>query len=321
MYSTTALVKNSKLSGKLIGTHQQLDQAARQILARQLPRGRYFPSQKELIHFEGSRGPDGLKRKSPGIDEPSHMMVLSDDLTVANLIKLADNSAPLIDFPPLIQLIMDHRWNLVQALRKHNDLRAAFEAAWMAHYIADGLTPAHHFPLSDAKEELMTNKEFVKIFGEPIKGIIHGRSGLETARNNWLYWGAGGYMTKHVAFEYGVAIIAAALPRRALTPKIPKADFRQVDALQVFLSALQKIDQLKMYDVFRLEGWTTKLALETKNVLLPEVVRAIALMWYSAVEEAYYLSRPQKAGHASHHVDNPDNPDNPNAGKKVKQNV
>lgn len=294
MYSTTALVKNSKLSGKIIGTHQQLDQIACQILTRQLPRGRYFPSGKEILHFEGSRGPDGLKRKSPGIDEPSHMMVLSNDFTIDDLTKLIDSSAPLTDYPPLIQLIMDHRWNLIQALKKHNDYRASFEAAWMAHYIADGLTPAHHFPLSDAKEELMTNKEFVKIFGEPIKGIIHGRSGLETARNNWLYWGAGGYMTKHVAFEYGIAIIAAALPRRSITPEITKNEFHQVDALQVFLASLEKINQLDMYGIFRTEGWTTKLALETKNILLPEIARAIALMWYSAAEEAYHLCGAKK---------------------------
>lgn len=319
MYSTTALVKNSKLSGKIIGTHQQIDQIARKLLARHLPYGRYFPSQKEIVHFEGSRGPDGLKRKSPGVDEPSHLLVLSDDIAVDDLIKKAqdisrsaiaspkssnldstsnfqDETSNLSDFPPLVQLIMDHRWNLVQALKKHNDFRAAFEAAWMAHYVADGLTPAHHFPLSEAKEELMTNKEFIKIFGEPIKGIMHGRSGLETARNNWLYWGAGGYMTKHVAFEYGVALIAAALPQRSFVPKISKTEFRHVDPLVVFMEALADISKLDMYNEFRHEGWTTKLALETKNILLPEIIQAVALLWYSAAEEAYHLHRPRKAG-------------------------
>ncbi len=280
MYSTTALVKNSKLSGKLIGTHQQLDQAARQILARHLPRGRYFPSSKEIIYFEGVRGPDGLKRKSPGQDEPSHMLTLDESLQ------------PQDKDMKLLQVILDHRWNLMQALKKHDDLRAAFEAAWMAHYIADGLTPAHHYPLSDTKEELMTNKEFVKVFGEPVKGIMHGRNGLETARNNWLYWGAGGVMTKHVGFEYGIVIIAASLPRHALMPKIPKASFKHVDPEQAFLDALEKIAGLRMYERFRTEGWTTQLALETKKVLLPTIAKVIALLWFSAVEEAYHLTRP-----------------------------
>lgn len=292
MYSTTALVKNSKFTGKLVGTHQQLDQAARRILARHLPRGRYFPSDKEIIHFEGSRGPDGLKRKSPGQDEPSHLLVLGADGQPTDL--------------ALVQLILDHRWNLVQALRKHNDLRAAFEAAWLAHYIADGLTPAHHYPLSDAKEELMTNKEFIKIFGEPIKGIMHGRSGLETARNNWLYWGAGGVMTKHVGFEYGIAVIAAAVPQKRLMPKIPKSEFKRVDAEAVFFQALERVAGRQLFQRFRAEGWTTPLALEIKHTLLPEIVRTIALIWYSAVEEAYHLTRSASS--------QPETPTTPPAG-------
>ena len=73
MYSTTTLAKDPKLSGKIMGTHQLLDQAARQTLGQYLPAGRYFPSSKEIIYFEGMRGPDGLKRKSPEQDDLSHM--------------------------------------------------------------------------------------------------------------------------------------------------------------------------------------------------------------------------------------------------------
>ncbi len=284
MYSTTALSKNSKFSGKIIGTHQQLDQAARKILTHFLPRGKYFPSSKEIIHFEGTRGPDGLKRKSPGEDEPSHLLMPDAEAPHPSThhITLAE-----LKTYPLTKLMLDHRWNLVQALREHDEYRAAFEAAWMAHYLADGLTPAHHFPLSSAKDELMTNKEFVKIFGEPIKGIMHGRNSLETARNNWLYWGAGGIMTKHVAFEYGVVTIAMSLPQRKFMPQINPADFRQVDPVTAFHESLTIIRKLNMYDEFRQEGWTTQLAFETKDILLPEIIRATARLWYSAVTEAY----------------------------------
>lgn len=271
MYSTTTLVKNSKLTGKLVGTHQQLDKAARKILARHLPRGKYFPSTKEILQFEGSRGPDGLKRKSPDDDDPSHMFD-------------GDNG------PALVQQILDHHYNLVRALKQHDQVRAAFEASWMAHKIADGLTPAHHFPLSEAKEELMSNKEFIKIFGEPVKGIMHGRSALETARNNWLYWGAGGYMSKHVAYEYGVAIIAAALPQKSLIPGMGQGEFCQVDVKKVFYEALSRVDVPGMYDRFRRDGWTTELAFATKDILLPEIVRVIALCWYAAAEAAYGLN-------------------------------
>lgn len=279
MYSTTALAKNPRFTGRVMGTHQQLDQIARKVLTRYLPKGKYFPTAKEILHFEGARGPDGLKRKSPDDDDPSHMF---DDEHKEDLKRQ----------------IFDHHYNLVQALKKQDKVRAAFEAAWLAHKMTDALTPAHHFPLSEAKEELMSNKEFVKIFGEPIKGIMHGNSFTETARNNWLYWGAGGHMSKHIAYEYGVTIIAAALPRKTLIPQMGRAEFQQVDPKKVLKDSLSRMDVPGMYARFRNEGWTTELALETKNTLLPEIVRAIALIWYSAAEEAYSLNRPRKGKNA-----------------------
>lgn len=279
MYSTTTLVKNSRFSGKIVGTHQQLDQAARKILARYIPRGKYFPSSKEILHFEGTRGPDGLKRKSPGVDEPSHM--LTPEVT------------PASDPRTVPEIIVDHRWNLVRALKEDDRVRAAFEAAWMAHMITDGLTPAHHFPLSNVKNELMTDKELVKVFGAPIKGMMHGRNMLETLRNNWLYWGAGGHMSKHIAYEYGVVMLAAALPQRALTPRMGRSEFSHVDVMTAFNDSLERIQKFKMYDRFCTDGWTTELAYDTKDFLLPEIVRAIALGWFSALEEAYNLNTTQ----------------------------
>lgn len=275
MYSTTTLAKNSKFNGKLVGTHQLLDKAARKLLAKHLPRGKFFPASQDILQFEGARGPDGLKRKSPDQDDPSHMF--------------GENNGA-----DLIQQIMDHRYNLVQALKKHDQVRAAFEAAWMAHKITDSLTPAHHFPLSEAKEELMSNKEFVKIFGEPIKGIVHGRSALETARNNWIFWGAGGCMSKHLGYEYGVAVIAAALPQRSIMPHVNAEEFCLVEPKKVLYEAIDRLEIIKMYDHFRKDGWTVDLALATKNQLLPEIVRVVALLWYSAAEEAYGLHRTRK---------------------------
>ena len=167
MYSTLAL-NNSKRSGNIVGTHQKLDKIARKILQKNLPARVYFPDIKEILLFEGMGGPDGLKRKSPGVDEPMHFII------------------PGQDDGKLIQMILDHQYNLRKALATDNKVRAAFEAGWMAHAITDGLTPAHHFPLTEAQGELMTEKEFIKIFGIPVKGIMHGRNSLETLRNNWL---------------------------------------------------------------------------------------------------------------------------------------
>ena len=275
MYSTLTIAKNSKLTGKIVGTHQLLDQSARKALTKLLPRGKYFPSQKEILHFEGMRGPDGLKRKSPDVDDPTHIFADDHGATL-----LADIDA--------------HYHNLVQALHSQNQTRAAFEAAWLAHKVTDALTPAHHFPLTLAKDELMTKKELVKVFGEPIKGLVRGRNPVETMRNNWLYWGVGGYFTKHIVYEYGVALIATAMPRRRLQPRITPDDLQELDSIRLVHAAIARIQPAKTYDTFRSQGWTTELAFSTRDLLLPEIVKTITLIWYAAAREAYHL-RPRPA--------------------------
>lgn len=295
MYSTTTISKNSKFSGRIVGTHQRLDQAARKALAHHLSRGRYFPASKEIVHFEGIRGPDGLKRKSPGIDEPSHM--LSPDNHGKIAADLASSPADVSGHEHLDQrsvptMIQDHHWNLARALASKNEVRAAFEATWMAHMITDGLTPAHHYPLSKVQDELMTDKEMMRVFGQPIKGVMRGRSMLETLRNNWLYWGAGGHMSKHIAYEYGVAMIAATLPPKSFIPNIKPEDLEDVNIEHIFDKSLKLVKSLKMYERFCQDGWTTELALQTKEILLPEIVKAITLGWYSATVEAYHI-RPK----------------------------
>ncbi len=264
MYSTLALT-NSKKSGNIIGTHQKLDKIAFKIVQKHLPAGTKFPDIKTILLFEGMGGPDGLKRKSPGKDEPMHFII------------------PDHDDGRLITMIKDHQYNLKKALKKEDMVRAAFEAAWMAHAVTDGLTPAHHFPLEETQKELMTEKEFIKIFGIPVKGIMHGRSTAETLRNNWLYWGANGYMSKHVGFEYGVAITLTALPTSKVMPKISDEEFKNPDLEEAFYESLKAISTLNMYDKFRHNGWTTDLAFETRDVLLPEIIRAIALCWLASI--------------------------------------
>lgn len=266
MYSTLALT-NSKKSGNIVGTHQKLDRIARKLLQKNLPSNVYFPDIKDILLFEGMGGPDGLKRKSPGVDEPMHFII------------------PGHDDGKLIKIILDHQYNLRKALLTGNKIRAAFEAGWMAHAVTDGLTPAHHFPLEEAQHQLMTEKEFIKVFGIPIKGIMHGRNSLETLRNNWLYWGANGYMSKHVAFEYGVAITMTALPEKVVTPKIDKKNFFNVDIKKAFYQSLDRIASLDMYTRFLEQGWTTDLAFETKNILLPEISKAITLCWAASIPE------------------------------------
>lgn len=261
MYSTLA----TKNSGKIMGTHQQIDKIAYKIVTKNLPKGVTFPTIKEILKFEGLGGPDGLKRKSPGKDEPMHFII------------------PGNDDGKLIKMIEDHQFNLRKALEKGDTIRAAFEAAWMAHAVTDGLTPAHHFPLVETQKELMTEKDFITIFGIPIKGIMHGHNALETLRNNWLYWGTNGYMSKHIAFEYGVAITMTALTEKQVRPEISPKELKNPELHKAFYDSLQKVVDLDMYTRFCENGWTTNLAIETKKVLLPEIIKAVSLCWLASV--------------------------------------
>ena len=266
MYSSLGIIKNSKHSGKLVGTHQKLDKAARRALGHfSLAKKFQFPGEKEILYFEGSRGPDGLKRKSPGVDEPWHFI------------------SPKKDDGILISLILDHQYNLRTALERHDRVRAAFEAAWLAHAIVDGLTPAHHYPSDKIVDELMSDKDYKELFGVKIKGIMRGDNLAEAIRNNWLYWGAGGVMTKHIAFEYGVAYTVAAIPLKNIVPHLSEKYLQNLDLKQEFYDSLYKISALEMYSNFLKNGWTTQLVIETRKTLIPEITKMITLAWASAL--------------------------------------
>ena len=268
MYATLDIFENSKHSGKLIGVHQKLDKVARKLLDAKME-GVDFPTIKEILYFEGSRGPDGIKKKSPGVDDPDYFII------------------PSKDDGKLFEIVMNHQHNLAQALKSDNRERAAFEAAWMAHALTDALTPAHHYPYRKVVDELMTDKDYKTLFGHEIKGIMRGETLLQAARNNWLYWGAGGVMTKHIAYEYGVAYIIKPVRLERLMPKnIEASELKKVDLKKEFYDAVDKVDSLKMYDHFLDSGWTTQLAVETREILIPEIVRLIVLGWASSIELA-----------------------------------
>jgi hypothetical protein len=124
-------------SGRVMGVHQKIDRIAHRHIVKLAPKRLAFPTAQEILHFEGLNGPDGIKRKSPARDEPWHYI---------------DPANP--EDRAIVDMINDHIFNMAQALREKNNARASFEAAWMAHAIVDGLTPAHHYPLEEKLEEL-----------------------------------------------------------------------------------------------------------------------------------------------------------------------
>lgn len=263
-------MKNSRFNGRYIGTHQRIDLAARHVLARAITDEQYFPTGKEIIYFEGTRGPDGLKRKSPGEDEPSHMW--SDSPNGEGVKKL----------------IADYRHNLVKALEAQDHEKTAREAAWMAHMVTDGLTPAHHYPLGEEKKRLMTSDEMVTVFGAPLKGLMHGQNWRETWKNNWKYWGLSGGMSQHVSYEYGVLLLTATISIKKLIPKIDVDKFRKLDFQEEYSQAVEKMKSMKTYEDFIEKGWTVGLVYKTRDELLPMIIELVALGWYSALMEAGY---------------------------------
>src|ERR1700704_2913005 len=138
MYSGTTL---TPISGRLFGAHQKIDRLSRNSLRDLAKHDAAFPGARAILHFEGVNGPDAIKRKSPARDEPWHFMSPFDS---------ADTQ--------LVDAITGHYDPLVAALKSKENERAAFEAAWLAHALVDGLTPAHHYPYEEKLVELSSGR-------------------------------------------------------------------------------------------------------------------------------------------------------------------
>jgi len=256
-------------SGQLLGTHQKIDRVARRHLEQLLPRCA-FPGIKTILHFEGNNGPDAIKRKSPAQNEPWHYMQPFD-----------------LDDMQLIQLIERHYQRLVEALKLNDSVRAGFEAAWLAHGIVDGLTPAHHYPYEEKLVALSSGRAIEDRTSIAKKLIIPGETLGRQVRNNWKMWGPKGLFTTHAAFEAGVAMLIAPLKIEAARPA--QADltaFADMPLGNWFRDAAQNIANLGLYDKFYETGWTIPLAKRVRKQLAPSLVQTVTVVWHGAAREA-----------------------------------
>lgn len=267
MYSGTIFRAKS---GRIMGVHQRIDRIARRALEEQLAFSTYFPSIHDILHFEGLNGPDGIKRKSPGRDEPWHYV---------------DPNNP--DDTALQQMIADHMRNLTEALVANNKERAAFEAAWMAHAITDGLTPAHHYPLEEKLEELRHGKGLESRTTFKEKLLLPGKNRRHQLQNNWEFWGAKGVMTTHLAFELGVASSLAGRRMNGIGPHDHDYERLATDGFEkMFRDAISHVASLGLYEEFSRSGWTRRLAHDTREILIPIIVETVTLAWYECVRRA-----------------------------------
>jgi len=316
MYSGTTIRRGS---GKIIGTHQKIDRVARRKLQQYLPRvsvdsdsklalesvalprkilnkidprnkseddepvqnydvepsrrklkkamkTSFFPTSREIVKFEGLDGPDGIKKKSPARDEPWHYINPADE-----------NDREILD------LIHSSEQSLIRALSENNREKAAFEAAWLSHAIVDGLTPAHHYPYKEKRDELLGDRADIK--ATVLKKILtSGDNWHEKLKNNYEFFkpNGRGVISAHFYFEIGVAMITASV--RFSDVKLSRADRLKVQQsggiTPLYLDIVKRIYNFGMYDEFLRTSWTPKLARLTKNELMPIIIHTVLMSWY-----------------------------------------
>jgi hypothetical protein len=258
------------MSGRVLGAHQKIDRIARRRLADTLSDNSVFPPIRRILYFEGKNGPDAIKRKSPSVDEPWHFYDPFDE---------SDTK--------LINLIQNHYNELVKQLKKGNQERTAFEAAWLAHALVDGLTPAHHYPYEEKLLELRGGEGNETRTSIKEKWVMPGVTRREQAKNNWKMWGAKGLVTTHGSFEVGVAMIMAPLSFGETVITQQELDAMQkIGIIEWFKRSAREIAELHMYEAYYRKGWTPRLAYQVRHKLGPLLIQTVTLAWYMALVDA-----------------------------------
>lgn len=260
---------------KIIGTHQKIDRAAfltlRKLRKQTLPQSKiHFPSIEEILRFEGSGGPDGIKTKLPGKDEPWHFV------------------DPYGDNSQMKNYVKNHLENLSNALVEKNYVRASFEAGWMAHAITDALTPAHQYPMEDKIIEISGKhpSERVKLNQ---KMFLPGETIRRRLTNNWKYLGPKGVMSSHMLYEMGVAVLITSIAPKRFSKTPPEEEIQRLidgNFITLFEEKIKFVADQRHYQRFIKKGWNSRLARETKTVLLPEISSVVALAWLEGIRLA-----------------------------------
>jgi len=266
MYS--GFITRKRVIGKF-GIHQRFDNLAYKLILPML-KTQTFPTKKQILHFEGMNGPDGLKVKSPNYNEPSH------------LYNPKDNQG---EVPTHIK---NHYALLTEALKQADLIRASFEAAWLAHFITDGLTPAHHAMGDEIVGLDQKSSKIIAVLLENPKKLEQNPR-FKKLKKQWGMWGGKGVMTRHFYFELGAAT-AMMLARIKVKFDWDKYELAQTKGpLALFRREAKDIAKLNLYDRFQTEGWNNKIAKIIKNQIAPQTIETIAVIWLLAYVEAGLL--------------------------------
>lgn len=273
MYSVSAGLKPLRTFDAWFGAHQRIDRFALKQLQSVLSTSQtaQFPTAKQLLEFEGINGPDGIKIKTPAQGEPWHFYNPYD----------ADDTQ-------ILDIMRSHYKNLVVALKKDNATRASFEAAWLAHAIVDGLTPAHHYPYEEEVVRLRggANIETRTSFKEKV--FMPGETVIDRLKNNWAMIGDKGVLSTHMGFEFGVAVLI--VPMRNTARSLNAAELKLAAGRDGYIKFFQKkakeIAEMELYQRYYQSGWTPTMAKRVRAQMIPMIVNAVTLAWYAAIIEA-----------------------------------
>jgi hypothetical protein len=259
---------------RLISAHKKINRGASKHLG-ELVDDQIFPSFHQIMKFEGKNGPDGVKQKSPGKDEPWHYYDPFDE-----------------DDSQLLEILNEHLVSLTKELKRGNSVRASFEAAWLSHALVDGLTPAHHYPYEEKILELR-NGETLEDRNTKLKKITaSGETKRQTFANNWKLWGPKGVQMTHMMFEGGAAVIMKPMSVKfGLPTSYDIKLLHHVGFEELFKRYAREVALLKMYERFYARGWTNKLAREVRDELAPRMIKVVTLGWYQALIDAGFESK------------------------------
>lgn len=251
------------------GAHQKIDRLAWRYASELDPAlASDFPGIREILRFEGRDGPDGIKLKTPGEGEPWHFYNPNDETDT-----------------DLLRIIEHHHKKLVGAIRESNITRASFEAAWLAHAVVDGLTPAHQYPYEQELERLRGGQGKETRDSPKGKLLVPGETKRQQVKNNWRMWGDKGLLSTHLAYEMGVALIIMPLRyeriRRVFSRSL--APTQGKGYLGYFQAQAARVAELDLYEQFYRSGWTPTVARRTRKELVPVLVETVAALWVSAL--------------------------------------
>lgn len=229
-----------------VGTHQKFDRSAYALVRDKFDKGK-FPTQSMIINFEGFGGPDGLKFKGKYVSD--HMW---------------DPVNKIGQLPNWVEI---HFNNLVKALKQDDLVKASFEAGFMAHYLTDSLTPAHHVSHKFLLEEYEEQKH----------------------RKRWKVYGHKGVLSSHVAFETGISSAIFFAPIKTSFDEDLLKRIRKDGIKKVVMQESLEMSKHNMYAAYLKKGWSTKLVKTIKATVVKRIPQLISAAWLAAYQEAYKI--------------------------------